>query len=151
MKNRKRQWLTACNQMLSGVLALMGFASCMGGEAPAEYGMPYAKYEIKGKVQNGKKQPLKGMRMVVKENPPAMSSHYSDRKDTVYTESTGEYAFKDEDAWPRMGYRIVCEDPAGVYKSDSVDVEMKPEGGKGNWYGGSDSKIVDFELKKKEQ
>lgn len=129
----------------------MGFASCIGGEAPAEYGMPYAKYEIKGKVQNEKKQPLKGMRMIVKEHPPVASSYYSDRKDTLYTENTGEYAFKKEDAWPRMSYRIVCEDPAGVYKADSVDVEMKPEGGKGNWYEGSDSKTVDFELKKKQQ
>ncbi|WP_373721769.1 radical SAM-associated putative lipoprotein, partial [Bacteroides heparinolyticus] len=47
MKSRQRRWLTACNQVLSGVLALLGFASCIGGEAPDEYGTPYAKYEIK--------------------------------------------------------------------------------------------------------
>lgn len=155
MKKKRKFLLTSCNQVLSGVLALLGFASCAEGEAPGEvpceYGTPYAKYEIKGKVCDEKKQPMKGMRLIVKENPPATSSYYTGRKDTVYTEGTGEYTFKDEFAWPTMGYRVVCEDPAGVYKADSVDVEMKPAQRSSGWYHGSDSKKVDFELKKKEE
>ena len=46
--------LKACNGLLSGALALLGYTSCdslgIGGETPLEYGTPYAKYEIKGKV-----------------------------------------------------------------------------------------------------
>lgn len=150
MKNRKRQWLAACNQMLSGVLALLGFASYAGGETPEEYGAPYAGYRIRGKVRNGQWQPLKGMRVIVEENPPAAGGCCPGRKETVYTKDTGEYAFKDGYAWPETGYRIICEDPAGVYESDSVDIEMRPENGESGWYEGSGSKVVDFVLKKKE-
>lgn len=54
MSKGKKQWLQFCNGILSGGLALLGFTSCNGGifgkEAPDEYGTPYAKYEIKGKV-----------------------------------------------------------------------------------------------------
>ena len=50
----KFSWLKACNGLLSGALALLGYTSCdslgIGGETPLEYGTPYAKYEIKGKV-----------------------------------------------------------------------------------------------------
>ncbi|WP_308761792.1 radical SAM-associated putative lipoprotein [uncultured Bacteroides sp.] len=150
MRKRRRNLLDFSNRMLSGALALLGFTSCIGGESPDEYGTPYAEYEIKGKVLDEKKEPMTGMRVIVKENPPATDSYYSGRKDTVYTGDTGEYLFKDDRAWPTMGYRVVCEDPDGVYKADSVDVEMKPEHGKG-WYEGRDSKEVDFELKKKEE
>lgn len=151
MGKEKKKWLAFSNRLLSGALVLLGFASCEGGDTPCEYGTPHADYEIKGKVQNEEGQPMKGMRVIVAENPPATSSYYTGRKDTLYTEGTGEYTFKDEFAWPIMGYRVVCEDPSGVYKADSVDVEMKPAQHKDGWYYGSDSKKVDFELKKKEK
>lgn len=87
---------------------------------------------------------MKGTRVIVKSvEKDAMLP------DTLYTEETGEYLFKDDSAWPKMTYRVVCEDPDGIYKADSVDVKMTPTGGDGNWYGGSDSKEVNFKLTKK--
>lgn len=53
MKKRKKQWLRICNEMMSGTLVLLGFTSCdenSTGTGRCEYGTPYAKYEIKGKV-----------------------------------------------------------------------------------------------------
>lgn len=92
---------------------------------------------------------MKGMRVIVTENPSPTGETYPGQRDTLYTGDAGEYLFEDNDAFARK-YRVVCEDPNGVYKADSVDVNMKPEHGKG-WYMGSDSKEIDFELKKKEK
>lgn len=139
--------MTFSNRLLSGALALLGFASC--GEVACEYGTPHADYEIKGKVQNEAKQPLEGMRMIVVENPSVTGETYPGQRDTLYTGDAGEYLFEDNYTMTKK-YRVVCEDPNGVYKADSVDVEMKPEHGKG-WYMGSDSKEINFELKKNEE
>lgn len=53
MKRGKKQKLLVYNGLMSGVLALLGFASCDEngtGTMRCEYGVPYSKYEIKGKV-----------------------------------------------------------------------------------------------------
>lgn len=153
MKNGKKRWLQFCNRTMSGVLALLGFTSCEGlglGNEPCEYGQPYARYEIKGKVVDAQKQAISNARIVVKQLEMKSDEvvHF-DRPDTVYTQESGDYIYKKEGtSYGR--FRVVCEDPSGVYKADSTVVEMKPAGGKG-WYEGSDSKVENFELKKKEQ
>lgn len=153
MKNGKKEWLLLCNRMLSGVLALLGFTSCDGlglGQATCEYGQPYAKYEIKGKVVDTEQQSISNARIIVKplernsDNLFPYAHH-----DTVYTQKNGEYLYENHGtSYGR--FRVVCDDPSGTYKPDSTVVEMKPTGGKG-WYEGSDSKVENFELKKKEQ
>ena len=52
MKKKNEQWLRYSNRALSGLLMLFGFVSCDngGGDIPVEYGMPSAKYRVKGKV-----------------------------------------------------------------------------------------------------
>ena len=59
--------LKACNGLLSGALALLGYTSCDSlGETPDEYGTPYAKYEIKGKVTDrDTKAAIEGARIIV--------------------------------------------------------------------------------------
>lgn len=45
--------------MMSGTLVLLGFTSCdenSTGTGRCEYGTPYAKYEIKGKVMGEDRQ-----------------------------------------------------------------------------------------------
>lgn len=51
MKKKNEQWLRYSNRALSGLLMLFGFVSCDngGGDIPVEYGMPSAKYRVKGK------------------------------------------------------------------------------------------------------
>ena len=48
------------HRLLSGALVLLGFASCSNEdenlEIRCEYGTPYAKYEIKGKVIRKRQQ-----------------------------------------------------------------------------------------------
>lgn len=153
MKNGKKQWLQICNRMMSGVLALLGFTSCEGlglGDEPCEYGQPYAKYEIKGKVVDTQQQAISNARIIVKHLEQKSDELFPyAHPDTVYTQKNGEYIY--ENRGTNYGrFRVVCEDPSGTYKADSTVVEMKPTGGKG-WYEGSDSKVENFELKKKEQ
>lgn len=152
MKNGKKQWLQICNQILSAILVLLGFTACSGsnpGEEPCMYGQPHAKYEVKGKVLNSDRQAMPNARIIVK-NVTTSDSDNRWNRDTLYTKNTGEYLYLDEFAWPEMTYRIVCEDPSGVHKSDSTDVKMQPTGGDRSWYAGHDSKEVNFNLKKKE-
>ena len=56
MKKKNEQWLRYSNRALSGLLMLFGFVSCDngGGDIPVEYGMPSAKYRVKGKVKIGR-------------------------------------------------------------------------------------------------
>lgn len=63
----KFSWLKVCNGLLSGTLALLGYTSCDSlGDEPVEYGSPYAKYEIKGKVTDrDTKTAIEGARIIV--------------------------------------------------------------------------------------
>lgn len=150
----KFSWLKACNSLLSGALALLGYASCdssgIGGETPLEYGTPYAKYEIKGKVTDrDTKAAVEGARIIVK--PLQWKSdepHHPYYFDTLQTDREGNYLYQNE-ATVTDRFRVVCEDPSGALKADSATIKMDPQGGKG-WFQGSDSQEVDFELKKQE-
>ena len=54
---RKSNWLKVFNSLLSSLLALLGYTSCDSSEdIPVEYGTPYAKYEVKGKVVDKESQ-----------------------------------------------------------------------------------------------
>ncbi len=149
MKKEKKHWLHLYNRILSGGLVLLGFSACDSmGEAPCEYGQPHCDFGLKGKVLDEQQQPIDGARIIVKELDYDGKPVGYDRPDTLYTKD-GEYDFQDKGVTNYGRYRVVCEDPSGVYKADSTDVKMTPTGGKG-WYEGSDTKEVNFNLKKKE-
>lgn len=138
--------------MLSGGLAILGFSACSSNpedDIVCEYGMPYCSFEIKGKVKNELQEPVNGARIIIKELDNDHTPLYYDRPDTLYTQD-GAYKFLSGAVTNEYKYRVVCEDPSGVYKADSTDVTMEPKGGEG-WYTGSDTKEVDFTLKKKDE
>ena len=66
MKEEKKRWLHFYNRILSGVLVLLGFNACDGTGAD-EYGTPYCRFEIKGKVLDELREPVKDARVIVKE------------------------------------------------------------------------------------
>ena len=147
MKKSKKSLLIFVNQVLSGILVLLGFASCIGGETPDEYGSPYAKYEIKGKVVDSGLNPVPDARIIVKQGRVREGNGFTlSMTDTVYTTKDGTYLYKEEGL--TEVFRIVCEDTSGECKSDSTDIIPKTTGGKG-WYWGSSSDEANFELKKK--
>ena len=53
---RSSKWLKVFNGLLSSVLALLGYSCNVLGETPDEYGTPYARYEVKGKVTDKESQ-----------------------------------------------------------------------------------------------
>lgn len=144
MKNNRKDRLQLCNRMISGALALLGVASC-STEAPCEYGTPYCTFGLKGKVteQEGGTV-LEGKRVIIKR----VNADRGESPDTLLTGKNGTYQWEKRDFMPETEFRIICEDPAGAYEADSVDVKMKAAGGSG-WYVGRDDKEVNFTLKKK--
>lgn len=145
------RWLKVCNGLLSGALALLGYASCDSSDEPAEeYGTPYAKYEIKGKVTDrDTKAAIEGARIIVKPMQWKSDETFPPQAfDTLQTDKDGNYLYQNEMTVIDR-FRVVCEDPSGALKADSATIKMDPQGGEG-WYQGSDSQEVDFELKKQE-
>lgn len=143
--------LKACNGLLSGALALLGYTSCdFAGDEPVEYGSPYAKYEIKGKVTDrDTKAAIEGARIIVKPMQWKSDETFPPQAfDTLQTDKDGNYLYQNEMTVIDR-FRVVCEDPLGALKADSATIKMDPQGGEG-WYQGSDSQEVDFELKKQE-
>jgi len=143
--------LKAYNGLLSGALALLGYTSCDSlGETPDEYGTPYAKYEIKGKVTDrDTKAAIEGARIIVKPMQWKSDETFPPQAfDTLQTDKDGNYLYQNEMTVIDR-FRVVCEDPSGALKADSATIKMDPQGGEG-WYQGSDSQEVDFELKKQE-
>lgn len=88
MNTKKR---LAVRRLLSGTLALLGFASCseeFGGEdIMYEYGTPYSKFIVKGTVTSDADKPLKGIQVIVRQswNNSILPS------DTVYTDEKGAF------------------------------------------------------------
>lgn len=145
------RWLKVCNGLLSGALALLGYASCDSSDEPAEeYGTPYAKYEIKGKVTDrDTKAAIEGARVIVKPMQWKSDETFPPQAfDTLQTDKDGNYLYQNEMTVIDR-FRVVCEDPSGALKADSATIKMDPQGGEG-WFQGSDSQEVDFELKKQE-
>ena len=90
MKKRKKQWLRMCNGMMSGALVLLGFTSCdenSTGTGRCEYGTPYAKYEIKGKVMGEDRQVVSDARILVKNMAPVPVSFHPIRSIRKKTEN----------------------------------------------------------------
>jgi putative lipoprotein (rSAM/lipoprotein system) len=142
--NRKK-WLLACNRMLAGGLALLGFTGCTN-ETTEEYGMPHCTFQIKGKVSDQQEQLIEGARIIVRELRDMADSYYP-LPDTLAVKSDGEYLYE-YGGYPVQKVRVKCEDPSGAYQADSVDVALKYTGGSGNWNVGNASEEVNFTLKK---
>lgn len=101
--NKKNRWKVS--SLLSGALALLGFAGCSDNEEyPMElYGTPSVDYRVVGTVTDGDGKPLKDIQVVV-ENPHAMV-YFDDEgnpvktrdeigeltPDTIYTDKDGKF------------------------------------------------------------
>ena len=78
--------------LLSGVLAMLGFAGCENAwNGAEEYGSPLVDYRVIGEVTDEAGKPLSGIRVIVKDqylyNKDGDYEHtYNHEGDTVYTE-----------------------------------------------------------------
>lgn len=141
MNTKKR---LAVRRLLSGTLALLGFASCseeFGGEdIMYEYGTPYSKFIVKGTVTSDADKPLKGIQVIVRQswNNSILPS------DTVYTDEKGTFN-TGELGMGGIGMQKVYfndidgDENGGAFKSDSLalkDMTVKQLEKAEHWYTG---------------
>lgn len=121
-------------RLLSGALVLLGFTSCSNHEdgneeIMLEYGSPYTRFQVKGKVTSETDEPLKGIRVVTRtewNNHPMLA-------DTVYTDAQGEFKTQELGSTTIAEQKVYFDDVdgeanGGSFKSDSIALkDMKPE------------------------
>ena len=99
--NKKYRWKVS--SLLSGALALLGFAGCSNNSESLLYGTPSVDYRVVGTVTDEQGNPLKDIQVVV-ENPQAweyfddegkpIKSQYETGElapDTLYTDKDGKF------------------------------------------------------------
>lgn len=154
MKKKNEQWLRYSNRALSGLLMLFGFVFCDngGGDIPVEYGMPSAKYRVKGKVIDADTQePVPGIEVVTGAVHTGDGKEWLSYPDTLITDKDGAFA-TERTEFPSKKYRFIVRDvdgdANGTYSKDSVEVEAGGFTGGSHWYRGETSIDKTIEIKK---
>ena len=158
MTIRMRKWF---NVLLGAILSFMGYG-CDRTEkygivnptfpdAPAKYGTPTAALIFDGQVTNEEKEALPNMQIVHRDGwkNSEGGTHWSDYADTIYTNAEGKYNKAYKGTFPLEIHKVIVNDTAGVYQSDSTVTNVTYSGGDGDWYSGKGELKVDFTLKKK--
>ena len=129
-------------KILIFLLGLTGFGACGEKEIPVAYGVPTARFTIKGTVTDPAGNPLEGIRITpveyrIRQVPterfiPDVEYVHEPlyEPEAVYTDETGAYAIRD-DCFDRIPFHVVyrAEDtdgPAngGEFVPRDVDVEI---------------------------
>ena len=144
MAIKMRTWF---NIVLGAILGFMGF----GCERSVKYGTPTANLIFEGEVTNEEKAPLANMQIVHRGGwkDGEGTQYWEDYADTIYTNAEGKYNRAYEGIFPLGFYKVIVNDTASVYKSDSTVTSVSYSGGDGEWYNGTGELKVDFTLKKK--
>jgi putative lipoprotein (rSAM/lipoprotein system) len=193
MKKFNRKFIKGTNWVLAGLISLLGCASCDDDfekrdepdneivnhegdnnganegddeeEIAVEYGTPYARFIVSGKVTDTDHQGLKSIRVVVPRvdhHQRATSGFIPDQKiitkevrDTIYTKENGNFEYEytgfptNDSINVILQFEDVAETPR--FESDSAKVaffssELR-EGDR--WYSGAAKKEIEIQLKKK--
>ena len=158
MTIRMRKWF---NVLLGAILSFMGYG-CDRTEkygvvnptfpdAPAKYGTPTADLIFEGQVTDEEEAPLANMQIVHREGwkDGLGNPSWLEYADTLYTDAEGKYNKAYKGTFPLELHKVIVNDTAGVYKSDSTVTNVTYSGGDGEWYSGKGELKVDFTLKKK--
>jgi putative lipoprotein (rSAM/lipoprotein system) len=148
------------SRIITGLLALLGFSGCdiegplMYGPGPVVmYGVPEAQFVAKGAVTDGEDKPIENIRVVLKIKDDEGHTYREGYRDTVYTDSKGEFR---TDPRPMTGLPIelIAADIDGAENGgefESVTKEFTAEGGEWNdSEGGAFVTEVNFTLTAKE-
>ena len=119
--NKKKRWNV--ESLLSGALALLGFAGCSNiKDAPDLYGTPSVDYKVIGTVTDEQGKPLKDIQVIVK-NPNGWS-YYDDNTsreslppqvipDTLYTDKDGKFTSNNVHAISVSKFTVEIQDIDG--------------------------------------
>lgn len=142
----KIKYLKFKNWLIASIASMLGLnlVSCDKMFA-VEYGEPYAKFEVKGKVTDPEGNPIAGIEVGLNEwklTTTSQDGKYS-LKSNYFPES--EYTFN-------VAFNDVDSTENGLFKNDTLSVTVKLSeltGGSG-WYEGSATKTVDVTLERLE-
>jgi putative lipoprotein (rSAM/lipoprotein system) len=149
------------SRIITGLLALLGFTGCdvidgpvMYGPGPVVmYGVPETQFVAKGAVTDSEDKPIENIRVVLKIKDDEGHIYREGYRDTVYTDSKGEFR---TDPRPLTGLPIelIAADIDGAENGgefEGVTKEFTAE--EGEWNDGEDMfvKQVDFTLTAKEE
>lgn len=140
------------NRILAAVLALLGFSACGEGKEPMpEYGTPSVSYRIKGTVTDKDNAPIKGIKVVISDEPEIESDDI-----TVYTDADGKFSGPHTYSFSLYGQTVTFEDVdgednGGRFKSSTLgidDMTAKKVKEGGHWYSGDYEVTADVKLEK---
>ena len=119
----KAKLLNGFNALIAFLVTALGFGSCDGakkyGPPPtAEYGVPYAEFEVAGNITDQNDQPLENIQVTVR-------SKYGDTYPEEYTDKDGTYHIGKIGDFPIDSLDIVVQDTSGIYSADSVRVKVE--------------------------
>jgi len=139
------------NRVLAAVLALLGFAACgEKNELICEYGTPSVSYRIMGTVTDENNAPIKGIKVVISDEPEMESDDI-----TVYTDVDGKFTGPHTYSFSLYGQTVSFEDVdgednGGLFKSATLGLDdmttEKVKDGNGHWYSGDYEVIADVKL-----
>ena len=158
--NKKRRWTVG--RLLSGALALLGFAGCNNGEAPVLYGTPSVDYRVMGTITDTNGKPIQGIRVVVADEDVINGKIYAEdypwvTSDTTYTDNKGQFSSSkiNDISYTRTLIDIQdIDDEAngGVFNEKRLHInhfEKKQVKKKDGWYSGEFEFSKDIQLTKR--
>lgn len=156
--NKKKRW--TIGHLLSGALALLGFAGCDNAEdVPCLYGTPSVDFRVLGTVTDQTGNPLKGIQVVVGDediiNGKASPTQWN-KPDTTYTDSKGEFSSSKIEAIAYQNMMVGIQDIDGEANGGKFGEEKqlvrlldKKQVKKGDgWYTGEFEFSTNVQLKK---
>lgn len=126
-------------KLLSGALALLGFAAC--GERPDMYGTPLTSFEIKGQVTDGEAAPVPDASIILRYTSGKTAITLPG--DTVLTDKNGRYKIGGK-TFVSDDVRLVCKPGDSSLEADSVQLSHINAADSYNLQ-------INFTLKKKEK
>ena len=147
-KIRKR-WLTFQNKSITCILSFLGIGSavifngCMYGSPRYEYGGPHATFKVAGKVTSEAGEEIQQIKVTME---------YA----TAKSGSDGKYNIEVDDFPKSQEFKVQFADEDGALNGGEFTTldtvvkftDPKFEGGDGDWYSGTTSKILNVKLTK---
>ena len=159
---KKKDYKKTVGRLLSGALALLGFAGCNNGDEPVLYGSPSVDYRVMGTITDTDGKPIQGIRVVVADedviNGKISAEEYPwVTSDTTYTDNKGQFSSSkiNDISYTRTLIDIQDIDGeanGGVFNEKRLHInhfEKKQVKKKDGWYSGEFEFSKDIQLTKR--
>ena len=145
MKAKANKWI---NVLLGAILGMLGYGCDI---FMCKYGSPSIDFVFEGEVSNIEEEPLEHIQMVLQRGWQGGEDkiYWEENGDTLYTDADGRAVKDYHYASPMYCYKVIANDTAGIYASDSINTLVNYSGDEG-WDWSSDELKVHFILKRNE-